>query len=160
MLDAGRAQISFQLPVARPNEIDEVLDFWLPEGLDRDADRHRARWDWWMHAGAHAGIDARFVDLSERAASGDPSGWAQMPRGRLALVLVLDQFSRSAFCGTPRAYAQDPPALREIYQWCFTQATRHHLAMLERTRRREGVSCRRWANHDVSHSWRHCSASC
>lgn len=169
------------------SEIDEVLEFWFPEGLDRNAERHKAQWDWWMHGGAHAGIDERFVDLTERAASGDLSGWAQTPRGRLALVLVLDQFSRSAFRDTPRAFAQDPaalalvlealdnghyealerpwervlfllplvhnegpeaaahcqrlieiypsivasspPALREIYEWCFTQAKRHHAVL-------------------------------
>ncbi len=50
-----------------------------------------------MHGGARTGIDERFVDITERAARVDLSGWAQTPRGRLELVLVLDQFSRSAF---------------------------------------------------------------
>ena len=68
---------------AAVSEIDEVLEFWFPEGLDRNAERHKAQWDWWMHGGAHTGIDERFVDLTERAARGDLSSWAQTPRGRL-----------------------------------------------------------------------------
>ena len=36
---------------------------------------------------------------------------ARTPRGRLALVVALDQFSRSVWAGTPRAFAQDPKAV-------------------------------------------------
>jgi len=38
------------------------------------------------------------------------------PRSRLALVIVLDQFSRSLYRGTPRAYAQDPAALALVIE--------------------------------------------
>ncbi len=39
------------------------------------------------------------------------SGWASSPRRRLALILLLDQFSRNAYRGTARAYARDDVAL-------------------------------------------------
>jgi uncharacterized protein (DUF924 family) len=42
---------------------------------------------------------------------GDLDDWAETPRGRLALIIVLDQFLRSVFAGTPGAHAQDPKAL-------------------------------------------------
>jgi uncharacterized protein (DUF924 family) len=98
------------------SEIDEVLKFWLPDGLDRDVERHRRQWDWWMHGGADDEIAARFIGLTERAARGEIDSWKATPRGRLALVLVLDQFSRSAFRDTPRAYAQDDAALALVLE--------------------------------------------
>jgi uncharacterized protein (DUF924 family) len=48
---------------------------------------------------------------SWRAARGELDDWSHRPRSRLALIIVLDQFSRSIHRGTARAYAQDPKAL-------------------------------------------------
>jgi uncharacterized protein (DUF924 family) len=48
----------------------------------------------------------------EQARRGELDSWAETPGGRLALIIVLDQFSRSVYKGTPLAYAQDPAALR------------------------------------------------
>ena len=50
--------------------------------------------------------------MLERARRSELDHWAVTPRGRLALIIVLDQFSRSIHKGTPLAYAQDPAALR------------------------------------------------
>ncbi len=61
--------------------------------------------------GAHDAVIARFSDLTLRAVKGHLDGWAETPHGRLALIIVLDQFSRSVFAGTPGAFAQDPKAL-------------------------------------------------
>ncbi|WP_113912953.1 DUF924 family protein [Roseovarius dicentrarchi] len=94
-------------------EWDDILDFWFPEGrsLGIDAQAHHAHWRWRMQGGADAAIVARFSDLTERAARGDLDHWAQDPHGRLALIVVLDQFSRSVWRDDPRAFAQDPHAL-------------------------------------------------
>lgn len=92
---------------------DEVLDFWFPEGraLDVDPQAHHAHWRWRMQGGADAEIMARFADLTESAAQGRLDAWAQDPHGRLALITVLDQFSRSVWRDDARAFAQDPYAL-------------------------------------------------
>lgn len=90
---------------------DDVLAFWFPESAKPDPAEHVALWVWRMRGGAHDAVIARFSDLTLRAAKGDLDGWAETPRGRLALIIVLDQFSRSVFAGTPAAYAQDPKAL-------------------------------------------------
>lgn len=92
---------------------DEVLDFWFPEGcaLDVDPQAHHAHWRWRMQGGADAEIMARFADLTESAAQGRLDAWAQDPHGRLALITVLDQFSRSVWRDDARAFAQDPCAL-------------------------------------------------
>lgn len=54
----------------------------------------------------------RFLDLHEAAARGLHDGWPGTAEGALGLVLLLDQFPRNAFRGTPRMYATDPQALR------------------------------------------------
>ncbi len=91
----------------------DVLEFWFPEGrsAEVDATAHRDHWVWRMRGGADSQIIARFPDLTTRAANGDLGGWAASSEGRLAFIIVLDQFSRSLWRGTPRAFAQDPAAL-------------------------------------------------
>jgi len=91
----------------------EVLAFWFPEGdaLAVDPEAHRRHWAWRMHGGADGEIAARFADLTERAARGGLDAWAAEAAGRLALIVVLDQFPRSLWRGTPRAWAQDGAAL-------------------------------------------------
>ena len=87
---------------------DVVLDFWFPEdGHETDFDAHRAFWIWRMRGGADDAIRERFADLTEAAAKGLLDHWAGTPRGRLALVIALDQFPRSVWRGTPAAFAQD-----------------------------------------------------
>lgn len=91
----------------------EVLDFWFPERCDSAvaADVHLQHWTWRMHGGADAAIIARFANLTALGAEGGLDHWAAAPEGRLALIVVLDQFSRSLWRGTPRAFAQDGAAL-------------------------------------------------
>lgn len=52
-------------------------------------------------------IEDRFRDAYEAARAGELDGWAETARGSLALVLLLDQFSRNLFRDDARAYAQD-----------------------------------------------------
>lgn len=94
-------------------EWEDVLEFWFPEGrsLDIEASTHHAHWRWRMQGGADDEITARFSGLTETAARGALEHWAQDPHGRLALIIVLDQFSRSVWRDDARAFAQDPDAL-------------------------------------------------
>ncbi len=98
---------------ARTAPWNDILDFWFPEGcsLEVGAETHRDYWSWRLHGGADAKIVERFADLTRSAAAGDLDRWAADPEGRLALIVMLDQFSRSLWRGTPRAFAQDPAAL-------------------------------------------------
>lgn len=82
-----------------------------------DLDDARAVVDFWRDAGPglwfakDPGFDARFrsrfLAAHEAAARGDCAGWAATPEGALGLLLLLDQFPRNAFRGTPRMYATD-----------------------------------------------------
>jgi uncharacterized protein (DUF924 family) len=56
-------------------------------------------------------IRSQFQELVERAGRGELAGWADSPRRRLSLIIVLDQFPRHIYRGTPQAFAFDPEAL-------------------------------------------------
>jgi uncharacterized protein (DUF924 family) len=49
----------------------------------------------------------RFLALHEAAMRGELMPWRETAEGSLALVILLDQFPRNAFRGTPRMYASD-----------------------------------------------------
>ena len=67
-----------------------------------------------MHGGPEVDreITERFGELLERARRGELDHWADTPRGRLALTIVLDQFSRNIYRGSPLSYSQDEKALQ------------------------------------------------
>ena len=93
----------------------EVLSYWFPPGIhDADAETYQEQWLRWFAGGPEVEqeITKRFGGVLEQARRGEVDSWGQTPRGRLALIIVLDQFSRSVYKGTPLAYAQDPAALR------------------------------------------------
>jgi uncharacterized protein (DUF924 family) len=56
-------------------------------------------------------IRSRFGALVARAAGGELAAWADSPRRRLSLILLLDQFPRHVHRGTERAFATDREAL-------------------------------------------------
>jgi uncharacterized protein (DUF924 family) len=88
-----------------------VHDFWFPPGLEEaDAAGHLRMFDWWMGGGANAQL-GRFAPLVQAALAGRLGDWAGTPRGRLCLVLLLDQFTRGLEGRTPAAYAGDARAL-------------------------------------------------
>jgi uncharacterized protein (DUF924 family) len=89
---------------------EDVLRFWFPALAPNDPTAMPRRLEWWFRGGADAEIDRRFRPLFERAASGMLDGWADNARPRLALIIVLDQFSRTIYRADARAYAFDPKA--------------------------------------------------
>ena len=95
-------------------EIEQVLEFWFgASGADGSLDP--AKQKMWFGDGRQydAQIRERFGALHERAASSAlEAEWTATPAGSIALVIVLDQFSRHIHRGTPQAFAQDPAAQR------------------------------------------------
>ena len=92
-------------------DFEDVLRFWFPQRPGDDHATMVRQFEWWFLGGADAGIAERFPMLLERAARGELEWWSRTARSRLALIIVLDQFSRSVHRGTARAYAQDAQAL-------------------------------------------------
>jgi uncharacterized protein (DUF924 family) len=88
----------------------DVLGFWF--GEPGSADYLQPRDLWFTKSDATDRLIAeRFGATVERALLGQHDDWAATPRGALALILVLDQFTRNIFRGTPRAFAGDARAL-------------------------------------------------
>lgn len=56
-------------------------------------------------------IEIRFSSVLEQAARCELFTWRDSAQGRLAEIIVLDQFSRNVYRNTPKAFAQDPLAL-------------------------------------------------
>ncbi|HEU5057200.1 MAG TPA: DUF924 family protein [Kofleriaceae bacterium] len=93
--------------------IDDILDFWFgPLDAEGCADTgHSARW-WRKDAALDEEIRRRFGEVHRAVRARELDSWLTEPRGRLAQVIVLDQFSRNMFRGTPAAFASDPRALQ------------------------------------------------
>ena len=104
------------------HKIDEILTFWFGRvpgptfGL-RDNLVLPTRIPYWGGHWAERLLDVdgiirrRFGEDMRKAAAGELDHWAQTPKGRLALILVLDQFPRNAVRETPAAFDQDAKAL-------------------------------------------------
>ncbi|GAB4474210.1 MAG: DUF924 family protein [Burkholderiaceae bacterium] len=91
-------------------EPDDVVDFWF--GAPGSAEYGRARKLWFEKSAAtDADIRARFGAAVEAALQGAFEDWRATPRGALALILLLDQFTRNVFRDTARAFAGDARAL-------------------------------------------------
>jgi uncharacterized protein (DUF924 family) len=89
---------------------ENVLEFWFPSLPHGDVAARVRQWEWWFRGGGDAAIGENFSPLSERAIRGELDDWAKEPRSRLALILILDQFSRTIYRGTAQAFAQDAKA--------------------------------------------------
>jgi uncharacterized protein (DUF924 family) len=99
------------------DEARKVRDFWFgktplsPEQLPRRMQL------WFGGAGAEVQkhvddtLSSRFGTLVQSAVAGDLAQWADGPRRRLSLILLLDQFPRNIHRGRPLAYAGDEQAL-------------------------------------------------
>lgn len=81
---------------------DDVLEFWFQQCRP---------WQWFRRRDSFdALVRDRFFALVERAVAGELQAWADNPSSGLALVLLLDQFSRQIWRGEARAFAGDAQA--------------------------------------------------
>ncbi len=93
-------------------DAEDVLDFWFadtagdPQAVER---RNRV----WFKGGAVFDRECteRFAATLDAAASGGLDHWRKSSRGRLALIILLDQLSRNIYRGTAAAFQQDDRAL-------------------------------------------------
>lgn len=100
-----------------------VLSFWFQE-IDRKL---------WFSSDARFDelIRCRFLGLMQQAADGELYGWRKDAEGRLAEIIVLDQFSRNVYRNTPKAFAQDPIALA-LAQEAVASGALNHLTPTQR----------------------------
>ena len=94
----------------------EVLDFWFLPRSDPGYGKPRDVW-FRKDDAFDAAIAARFCALIEQAVAGGLRDWDQQgPAGTLARILLLDQFTRNAWRGTPASFSGDALALAAARQ--------------------------------------------
>lgn len=82
---------------------DDILNFWFNELVPEQ---------WWKKDETlDKDIKRRFSDLHLKATRCELFDWRMAAKGRLAEIIILDQFSRNIFRDTPQAFANDPLAL-------------------------------------------------
>ncbi len=93
--------------------IDAILTFWFKE-QQLSAPQIDRRMDVWFGEDELFDHEIRkeFSNDVELASEGKLDHWANEPRGRLALILLLDQFRRNIHRGTAKAYEKDRIALK------------------------------------------------
>ncbi|MDG1819421.1 MAG: DUF924 domain-containing protein [Porticoccaceae bacterium] len=97
-------------------EIEQVLEFWFGSDLhDPELAKRQSPLWWQKNPHTDALIREKFTDGLQGLVSGDYKHWLETPRGRLAAIIVLDQFSRNMYRDRARAFAQDSLALN----WCL-----------------------------------------
>jgi uncharacterized protein (DUF924 family) len=100
-----------------------VLDFWF--GTDGSPETGTVRELWFTKSEAtDAQIRERFGATIDAALRGDLDHWALSADGTLALILVLDQFTRNVFRDTPRSFAGDAAALGYARRLVYSGADR------------------------------------
>jgi uncharacterized protein (DUF924 family) len=88
-----------------------VLDFWF--GAHGSPERGKSRAMWFKKDDAFdVSLHAKFGTLHTEARAGRLQAWEGQPKSALALIIVLDQFSRNMFRGKPESFAGDAAALR------------------------------------------------
>lgn len=93
--------------------IDAILSFWFAE-KELGAPQIDGRMDVWFGDDPEFDrqIVEQFAEDVEAASSGRLDHWARQPQGRLALILLLDQFRRNIYRNTPQAFEMDRAALK------------------------------------------------
>ncbi len=81
----------------------KILRFWFEE-------INQSQW-WAKDQKLDELIIKRFSDIHSKATRCELFEWRENPQGRLAEIIVLDQFSRNMFRGSPRSFACDSLAL-------------------------------------------------
>ncbi len=108
----------------------KVLDFWF--GQPELASYGKPRQVWFVKKPEFdLEMRTRFISDYEQAAAGNLDDWKNSPQSCLALILLLDQFPRNMFRGTPKAFATDWQALSTA-QYAIAQAYDRELLPVQR----------------------------
>jgi uncharacterized protein (DUF924 family) len=92
------------------NSVEQIITFWFGE---RDSDIFgNFRKEWFKKSDEFdEEIRNKFSTFHQQASSGKLDYWQINPEGALALIIILDQFSRNMFRNSPKAFQADPKAL-------------------------------------------------
>lgn len=97
-----------------PLEMDRsqsILEFWFGDPTEPASEYGTSRNVWFKKDSAFdQQIRQRFWTDYNRAVAGGYADWVNMPKPTLALIVILDQFSRNLFRGSPQSFAADAQA--------------------------------------------------
>ncbi|WP_293267157.1 DUF924 family protein [Neptunomonas sp.] len=97
-------------------DIDEVLQFWFGD-LENGFPLTNKDSLWWQgSAELDREIDLLFGAKVSAALRGELDGWKSTPRGKLALVILLDQFTRNIYRGMAEAFKGDDIARKIVLE--------------------------------------------
>jgi len=119
--------------MTQPIELhDDVLKFWFGRVEQTIVPtEHRAKIWFGEDEETDREIKDRFSAQVDAAIASQLGDWEKSPRGQLALIITLDQFSRHIFRGTAQAFAQDERALQICLSGMRTESD-HALSLIER----------------------------
>ncbi len=94
---------------------EEIHEFWFADSLT-DPAKANLRKSFWFRSTPEDDqrIARRFSPALQDASLGALARWEDAPRSRLALIIVLDQFPRNIYRGTPAAFRHDAQALEMV----------------------------------------------
>jgi uncharacterized protein (DUF924 family) len=97
------------------NTINAINEFWLSDCLST-TEAALARKDWWYAGGVTVDdeIRSRFGDCVEKACNRQLLDWPSTAHGALAIILLLDQFTRNTYRHSTKAYRGDALALEIV----------------------------------------------
>ena len=111
-------------------KINDILDCWF--GSPQEPSYGQSRDVWFQkNDDFDQEIRQRFLQDYEQAAAGQLNEWKDSPLSCLALIVLLDQFPRNLFRGTPQAFATDGDALKTA-EWAISQGFDQKLLPVQR----------------------------
>ncbi len=92
----------------------DVLDYWFGDSANLEVDDLKEYFQRWFQGGKEIDkeIKARFGKAVKQAAANELSRWENTTEGSLALIILLDQFTRNVYRGTAKAFSYDIKASR------------------------------------------------
>ncbi|MBZ8182786.1 DUF924 family protein [Oscillatoria salina] len=110
--------------------MEEILEFWFGKAGEEGYGKQRQEW-FVKKDEFDREVRSRFLDTYDRAAAGELDEWKNNPDSCLALIIVLDQFSRNMFRGQPQAFATDEKAL-ELAKYAVSKGYDKELLPVQR----------------------------
>jgi uncharacterized protein (DUF924 family) len=94
----------------RLSRVSEILEFWFGNPARKEYGKPREIW-FTKNPKFDRQLQTQFLADYELAVAGKLDDWQDSPQSCLALIILLDQFPRNMFRGTPQAFATDDRAL-------------------------------------------------
>ncbi|MEO1590031.1 MAG: DUF924 family protein [Cyanobacteria bacterium J06632_22] len=114
------------------NRSQSILEFWFGDPAQPESEYGHFRKIWFKKSPTFdQQIRQHFLADYERAVAGAYDDWVTTPRSTLALVIVLDQFARNLFRGSPQSFAADSQA-RSVAEVAITRGDGAVLLPVER----------------------------